>query len=101
MLRSIIAEFVRQWAIAQGRRKLEKLAEAETPDIQFNIVGTEVDLWVRDVRKPPSIAPKAKSLTKVTVGGKEFFIYRLTRKNKPDEIRFVEGGWLSDETCGH
>lgn len=101
MLKSIIAKFVCQRAIAQGRRKLEKLSATETPDIQFNIVGTEVDLWVRDVRKPPSIAPKARFLTKITVGGKEFFIYRLTSENKPDKMRFVEGGWLSDETCDH
>jgi hypothetical protein len=47
------------------------------------IVGGKVDIWVRDVDKPPPDAPKAKRGLKVTVGDSEvFYLYYLVSRRR-------------------
>ena len=59
---NLVLDLAKFWAENQTVKKLKAYAADPRPDIQFDmpIVGAKVDIWVRDVDKPPTMAPKAK-----------------------------------------
>ena len=82
---NLVLDLARAWAEAQAVEKLKAYAADPRPDIQFDmpIVGERVDVWVRDVDKPPPTAPKARHGLKVTVGdGEVFYLYYLVSRRR-------------------
>jgi len=82
---NLILDLAKMWVESQTIQKLREYASDPRPDIQFDmpIVGAKVDIWVRDVDQPPTMAPKAKKAMKVTVGDVPFWLYyQLTRPKK-------------------
>jgi hypothetical protein len=81
----LVLDLARAWAESQAVEKLKAYAADPRPDIQFDmpIVGEKVDVWVRDVNKPPPTAPKARRALKVTVGdGEVFYLYYLVSRRR-------------------
>jgi hypothetical protein len=81
---NLVLDLVKVWAESQAVKKLKAYAADPRPDIQFDmpIVGGKVDIWVRDVDKPPQAAPKAKRGPKVAVGGEVFWLYYLVSRKR-------------------
>jgi len=81
---NLVLDLAKFWAETQTVKKLKAYAADPRPDIQFDmpIVGAKVDIWVRDVDKPPTMAPKAKKGLKITVGGEVFWLYYLMTRTK-------------------
>ena len=82
---NLILDVAKMWAENQTVKKLKEYAADPRPDIQFDmpIVGGKVDIWVRDVPKPPTTEPKAKRALEITVGGEKFWLfYKLYRTKK-------------------
>jgi hypothetical protein len=81
---NLVLDLAKVWAESQAVKKLKAYAADPRPDIQFDmpIVGSKIDIWVRDVDKPPPAAPKAKRGLKVTVGGEVFWLYYLVSRRR-------------------
>jgi hypothetical protein len=79
-----VLDLAKAWVESQTVNKLKAYAADPRPDIQFDmpIVGGKIDIWVQDVDKPPSAAPKAKRGLKVTVGGEIFWFYYLVSRRR-------------------
>jgi hypothetical protein len=81
---TLVLDLAKVWAESQTVKKLKAYAADPRPDIQFDmpIVGGKVDIWVRDVDKPPPDAPKAKRGLKVAIGGEVFWLYYLVSRRR-------------------
>jgi hypothetical protein len=81
---NLVLDLAKVWAESQNVKKLKSYAADPRPDIQFDmpIVGGKIDIWVRDVDKPPPTAAKAKRGLKVTVGGEVFWLYYLVSRRR-------------------
>jgi hypothetical protein len=81
---NLVLDLAKVWIESQAIKKLKTYAADPRPDIQFDmpIVGGKIDIWVRDVDKPPQTAPKAKRGLKVTVGGETFWLYYLVSRKR-------------------
>lgn len=81
---NLVLDLAKMWAENQTVAKLREYASDPRPDIQFDmpIVGAKVDIWVRDVEKPPTMAPKAKKAMKIVVSDVPFWLYYQVMRKK-------------------